>query len=562
MNSYAWNKKWSEKLKSYMELHENVANENSLFVSSNNELLGVLSFKSNSYIFEYDSNTNTKLSGLESELNTSKTLFPIFENLLPESDRRFKLYNPLKDNLLDVLVKLKNTHGDFSFSNDREKLSNIKNTEVKFSEVKAEILSHNDYPNIITFEVDIDNNILNNKADIIVSSLSGYQNKLDVKIENEKIVFDEKGDYLLKPFSKSLSGYNDRTRKSNSFPYISINEHLNMSFFKNELGFDVPLTAIVKADEQFHYLVKRYDRYNSVKFAQFDFAQLMAVNSDDKYNSTSEELFLKINEVFADNQEEKLKALSFYFASSVIQNNDLHLKNISVIKDIDNKYYLSPLYDVISTGISGDKDNDLALSINSKFPNQKGKFNYESFFGLADILSIDRSTFQKEAENIFDIYISKMPLYIEKTKEILKYHDLEYKKSEYKNNSYVDDMEKSFIYRVKQLEKVGLVANTTNENSSLRKEVADKNTLLEEEREATAVKLKELTDLLSEKEKVAYRTDIEVKNTLEIISTIKNELAKEKELVSAKGKELKALEKENTILSTKLEMIKEKEEIK
>ena len=37
--------------------------------------------------------------------------------------------------------------------------------------------------------------------------------------------------------------------------------------------------------------------------------------SDKKYNSTSEELFIKINEVLY-NKEEKLKALKFYFYSN------------------------------------------------------------------------------------------------------------------------------------------------------------------------------------------------------------------------------------------------------
>jgi hypothetical protein len=81
------------------------------------------------------------------------------------------------------------------------------------------------------------------------------------------------------------------------------------SFAKNELNFDVPYTALIKGGKEFHYIVKRYDRFDNYKYHQKDFAQYLAMASDKKYNSTSEELFIKINEVLY-NKEEKLKALN------------------------------------------------------------------------------------------------------------------------------------------------------------------------------------------------------------------------------------------------------------
>jgi serine/threonine-protein kinase HipA len=81
-----------------------------------------------------------------------------------------------------------------------------------------------------------------------------------------------------------------------------------MTFAKNELGFDVPYSAIVKAkDVDYHYVTKRYDRINRLKYNQVDFAQVMGIKSTDKYKSSSEALFEAINKKLS-SKEAKLKA--------------------------------------------------------------------------------------------------------------------------------------------------------------------------------------------------------------------------------------------------------------
>ena len=132
-------------------------------------------------------------------------------------------------------------------------------------------------------------------------------------------------------------------------------------------------------------------------------------------------------------------------------------KNISVIDTGNGKFELAPLYDVISTGTYSDKNNDLALSIADKSTHQKGKFTVESFYGLADILGIDKSVFKVEAEKIVEIYLEKMPKYIENSKQLLGIDSLDYKVSEYKTENFIDKMQRSFNYRVTQLKKVGML---------------------------------------------------------------------------------------------------------
>ena len=79
-------------------------------------IVGYLSYIEGRYSFEYDRKyKGKKLDGLVGdELFYSTTLFPIFENLIPESDRRDS-YLAKDKNLVEILLELENTHGDFDF---------------------------------------------------------------------------------------------------------------------------------------------------------------------------------------------------------------------------------------------------------------------------------------------------------------------------------------------------------------------------------------------------------------------------------------------------------------
>jgi len=92
-----------------------------------------------------------------------------------------------------------------------------------------------------------------------------------------------------------------------------------MSFAKNAYGFDVPYSGVVVGDRDFHYLVKRYDRYDGDKYEQRDFAQIMDIQSNQKYYTTSERLFDAIADMVKC-KEERLKFLEFYLFSFVIEN--------------------------------------------------------------------------------------------------------------------------------------------------------------------------------------------------------------------------------------------------
>ncbi len=70
---------------------------------------------------------------------------------------------------------------------------------------------------------------------------------------------NEASHYFIKPYHPSRA----HPESEYYLPHLAINEHLFMSFAKNELGFDVPWNGIIKnpTDEEYHYIVKRYDKY-------------------------------------------------------------------------------------------------------------------------------------------------------------------------------------------------------------------------------------------------------------------------------------------------------------
>jgi serine/threonine-protein kinase HipA len=126
------------------------------------------------------------------------------------------------------------------------------------------------------------------------SGLSCFQHKLSVVINNNDTIIrqphkNEESHYFIKPYHPA------RANKTSEYylPHLAINEHLFMTFAKNALGFDVPASGIVKnpTDSEYHYIIKRYDRYKGYKFSCDEFASLVGLNSETKYQISSEQLF-------------------------------------------------------------------------------------------------------------------------------------------------------------------------------------------------------------------------------------------------------------------------------
>jgi len=418
-------------------------------------LVGFLAYEEGQYAFEYDkSYKGLALDGLTFEqMNYATNLFTVFENLIPESDRRDS-YLANKDNLAEILLELSNTHGDFDFvlADELYVYKEDYSKRQNWVLVKEKILEENHFFNILKLDIAIEKEILEEKGKH--SSLSGYQNKIDVNIDFKKGLLTQSSEalYLLKPYNIQSTVYDFKNKEQMHLPFLGLNEHLFMSFAKNSYGFDVPWSAVIEGENDFHYVVKRYDRYEGFKYEQKDFAQVMGIKSDQKYFTTSEKLFDAIANVVK-GKDERLKFLEFYLFSFVIEHADLHIKNISIINIGRNKFRLSPLYDLISNGLYRGDSDELGLPIAGK----KRNISLEEFYNLALRLEISRLQAKKSARKIVEIFLKDFPFYIEQSSKIKAFKNLRIQKNRYTHSTFTKDLEKFYKRRVEYFRKKGFL---------------------------------------------------------------------------------------------------------
>jgi serine/threonine-protein kinase HipA len=114
------------------------------------------------------------------------------------------------------------------------------------------------------------------------------------------------------------------------------------------------------------YFVKRFDRVENKKIAVEDFSLLMGLSRDTKYDSSMEKVANVIEIYCTFPAIEKIKLLRITLVNFLIGNEDMHVKNFTLITR-DNKVELSPAYDIINTSIVlSDPKEEIALPINGK----------------------------------------------------------------------------------------------------------------------------------------------------------------------------------------------------
>ena len=393
-----------------------------LAVLQNGKQVGTLSFSyAKGYVFSYSSNyRGERFPMLEELVNDGYALFPFFENLIPENRRRERLL--LKDgillNPLELLLELDNTHGNLDFVRLRDLDVPKEQSKIpSWKTVKGAILDKNTYVNLLEYGVDIPKEVLKAKAQSreLYSSLSGYQHKIDVNLDiKEKRVYrvnKESGElahYLLKPYASD--------RRIKHTPYLALNEHLFMTFAKNELKLDVPFTAVlIGTNRDFYFLTKRYDRYRGYKYNQYDFAQQLGIESEDKYDITMVSILKKFNSVVA-GRKSKENLFRFLVYASLIKHGDFHAKNIGLIEVDRGKWELAPLYDIISTYVyEGKKSDDFGIEFSDKNPKKKG-FRYEEYLEMATLLEISETRCKSLLKEVIKRFLVYFPKYIEATK--------------------------------------------------------------------------------------------------------------------------------------------------
>lgn len=230
-------------------------------------------------------------------------------------------------------------------------------------------------------------------------SIQGVQPKLSAVLNIKKGSFDivdKRGKYILKP-------------QHHLFPELPQNEDLTMRLAAS-IGIEVPLHGLIYSkDGSLTYFIKRFDRKGQKdKLAVEDFAQLAGLSRDTKYNFSMEKLVKLIDEYCTFPAIEKARLFKIVLFNYLIGNEDMHLKNYSVILR-NGKVELSPAYDLLNTSIvlQGEFE-EIALTLKGK----KSNLNYDvliNYFGKERCGLTDRiiektvDTIQKALSSWFEL---------------------------------------------------------------------------------------------------------------------------------------------------------------
>jgi serine/threonine-protein kinase HipA len=188
-------------------------------------------------------------------------------------------------------------------------------------------------------------------------SIQGVQLKLSAKLkikESKFVLVDQFGQYILKP-------------QSSDYPELPQNEALTMTL-ASLINIQVPIHGLVYSkDDSMTYFVKRFDRKgHNQRIPLEDFSQLSGGTRETKYNSSMEKVANLTKRYCTFPKIEAMKLLRLTLFNFLIGNEDMHLKNFSLIT-IGKKTMLSPAYDLLNTTITQpNTKEEMALPLNGK----------------------------------------------------------------------------------------------------------------------------------------------------------------------------------------------------
>jgi serine/threonine-protein kinase HipA len=247
-------------------------------------------------------------------------------------------------------------------------------------------------------------------------SIQGVQPKLSARLnikEGKFEIVDKGGKYILKP-------------QHHLYSQMPENEDVTMRLAE-EIGLEIPLHGLVwSKDDTLTYFIKRFDRKGqNDKVPVEDFAQLAGLSRETKYNYSMEKVVDVINRYCTFPSIENLKLFKLVIFNYLIGNEDMHLKNYSIITK-DGKVTLSPCYDLVNSTIEYEKqDEEIALPL-------KGKKKQLTRNILVDYFGMERCELTaKSIKKVLETVSSSVP----KWKELIdisflsremkdKYHDL------------------------------------------------------------------------------------------------------------------------------------------
>jgi len=190
-------------------------------------------------------------------------------------------------------------------------------------------------------------------------SIQGMQPKVSAVLRAAKgrmEIVDNGGRYIVKP-------------PHLIYAELPENEALTMSLAAT-LDIEVPVHGLLlNADQTRSYFVRRFDRAGWDKRPLEDFTQLSGASRATKYDSSTEQLIEIIDRFCTFPALERMKFLDRLLCAYLTGNEDMHLKNWSLITRND-KVELSPAYDLLNSTIPNPKSREeLALTLHGKKSN-------------------------------------------------------------------------------------------------------------------------------------------------------------------------------------------------
>jgi serine/threonine-protein kinase HipA len=180
-----------------------------------------------------------------------------------------------------------------------------------------------------------------------------------------------RGNYIFKP-------------PSYHFPEMPENEHATMRIAE-AFGINVVKSSLIRLQSgELSYITKRIDRKDTgEKIHMLDMFQI--TEAFDKYKSSMEKIGKALNEYSDNTLLDKVYFLELAVFSFLTGNNDMHLKNFSMISTVD-KWILAPAYDLLNVAIVNPEDTEeLALTLEGK----KKKIKWENFERLGKMLELN-----------------------------------------------------------------------------------------------------------------------------------------------------------------------------
>jgi serine/threonine-protein kinase HipA len=246
-------------------------------------------------------------------------------------------------------------------------------------------------------------------ADGLRFSLAGVQLKFSMVGDNERLTLPAHG--LLGSWIVKVG--------SSEYPGLAENEWAMLEWARRA-GHSVPECRLyareaIPAIQKYVpigsnvFAIRRYDREREKRIHQEDFAQVIGLLPERKYDETYERLGMLIRAVAGDGAfEEFVRRLSFIIASA---NNDAHLKNWSLVYKDQMTPELAPLYDQVATVAWPRLDRRMAL----KFASARdfGRVNLDSFKRMARTAGADAEQVASIAKGHLALLREKWPRLLE-----------------------------------------------------------------------------------------------------------------------------------------------------